>query len=53
MLIDLWVITRMEDKVYILKTCNKIKAGDEVGNFPWSTIIFEDNDYCIMNDIIM
>ena len=40
----------MEDKVYIFKTCNKIKAGDGVGNFPWSTI-FEDNDYCIMNNI--
>ena len=41
----------MEDKVYILKTRNKIKTGEGVGiNFPWSTV-FEDNNYCIMNDI--
>lgn len=41
----------MGDKVYILKTRNKNKTGEGVGiNFSRSTI-FEDNNYCIMNDI--
>lgn len=43
----------MEDKVYILKICNKNKIGEGVGINFFRFIIFEDNNYCIMNDIIV